>query len=98
MGGNPYAWEGAAFAPFDPFTGDGPEPHGPGPMKLLQVLSLALALCLGANANPATTGTCIDSLGRFQVDATVPAGTRHAVSGNQRRSRVARALAKDARL
>ena len=52
-------------------------------MKLLQVLSLALGLCLDANAavaaTPATTGTCIDSLGRFQVDATVPAGTRHAV-------------------
>ncbi|MCW1924886.1 hypothetical protein OKA05_20150 [Luteolibacter arcticus] len=48
-------------------------------MKLLQVLSLALALCLGANANPATTGTCIDSLGRFQVNASIPAGTRHAV-------------------
>jgi hypothetical protein len=48
-------------------------------MRLLQVLSLVLALCFGANANPATTGTRIDSLGRFQVDATVPAGTRHAV-------------------
>ena len=49
-------------------------------MKLLQVLSLALVLCLGANAaDPVTTGTCIDSLGRFEVDATVPAGTRHAV-------------------
>jgi len=51
-------------------------------MKLLQVLSLALALCCvaqGAIANPVTTGTCIDSLGRFEVDATVPAGTRHAV-------------------
>lgn len=48
-------------------------------MKHLQVLSLVLALCLGANANPATTGTRIDSLGRFQVDATLPAGMRHAV-------------------
>ena len=52
-------------------------------MKLFQVLSLALGLCLGAEAAvaavPATTGACIDSLGRFQVDATVPAGTRHAV-------------------
>ncbi|MEK7949750.1 hypothetical protein [Luteolibacter soli] len=49
-------------------------------MKLLQVLSLALGLCLGANAaNPVTTGTCIDSLGRFEVDATVPTGTRCAV-------------------
>jgi hypothetical protein len=50
-------------------------------MRLLQVLLLALGLgdCLGATATPATTGTCIDSLGHFQVDATVPAGTGHAV-------------------
>lgn len=48
-------------------------------MKLLQVLLLALVLCSSANANPVTTGTRIDSLGRFQVNATVPAGTRHAV-------------------
>ena len=52
-------------------------------MKLLQVLPLVLGLCLDAGAadaaRPATTGTCIDSLGRFQVEATVPAGTRHAV-------------------
>jgi len=82
-GANPDAWEGGAFAPFGPFTGDGRDAHGPGPMKLLQVLSLALGLCLDAQAVtatvPATTGTCIDSLGRLQVDATVPAGTRHAV-------------------
>lgn len=48
-------------------------------MKLLQVLFLVLALSFGANADPKTTGTRIDSLGRFQVDATVTAGTRHAV-------------------
>lgn len=48
-------------------------------MKILHVLSLVLALCLSAHANPATTGTRVDSLGRFQVNATIPAGTRHAV-------------------
>lgn len=48
-------------------------------MKYLQVLFFFLGLCFVAAADPATTGTRIDSLGRFRVEAKVPTGTRQAV-------------------